>query len=184
MPRDHQPKYRVSTQRVSGYRSATNNVPRLFSELFGNIVHSQVENRLVVALPSHIIEGYCLAKAVRIVHVILPIVHKLTDLGVTLDIHSVIRTYHLKTCVFCLPQHYVFDELEIEGNNRLKWAIAIFEKLREYVVLGNAKDSLQRIVMYSEGLSIVINQNANIVRSYSKHQYHGFSAAVVEKPAS
>ena len=155
--RDQQPDDRGSEQCISSHgqdaeivnqneRSATtsNNVPRLFTEIhkgiLGGIVYSQVENWLIKALPSHIIEGYRLAKAVRFVHVIKNIVHKLIDLGVTLNIKNVIRTYHLKTCVFYLTQNYVYDDSNIEGNNRWKWAIAIFEKLREFVVLGNVKE--------------------------------------------
>ena len=65
---------------------------------------------------------------------------KLIDLGVTLDIHKVKRTYHLKTCVFYLTQHYVCDDSDIDGNNRWKWAIAIYEKLREFILLGDTKE--------------------------------------------
>ena len=61
---------------------------------------SLVENALIKSLPQHILEGYRLAKAVRIVHVVTSIVQELIDLGVTIDIHKIMRTFHLKTCVF------------------------------------------------------------------------------------
>ena len=71
---------------------------------------------------------------------IRPILQKLIDLGVTLDIHKVIRTYYLKTCVFYLTQYYVCDDWDMKGYNRRKWAIAIYEKLRQFVMLGNVKE--------------------------------------------
>ena len=51
-----------------------------------------------------------------------------------------LRTYHLKTCVFYLTQHYVCDDTDIEGNNMWNWAIAILEKLREFIILGDVKE--------------------------------------------
>ena len=69
-----------------------------------------------------------------------PIIQKLIVIGVTCDIHKVIRTYHLKTCVFYLTQNYVCDDRESERNNRWNWAIAIFEKLRELIMLGNVTE--------------------------------------------
>ena len=181
VPPDHQPNYRDSTQRIyfqnqdieivdHEEKSATNNVPSLFSEaLRSRIVFSHVENGLIKALPSYIIEGYRLAKAVRIVQVIHPIVQRLIDLGVTLDIHKVVRTYHLKTCVFYLTQRYVFDKSDIEGNNSLKWAIAIFEKLRDFVVLGNAKEFFATDRYMFGGL---------ITRAECKHSKKLFKASV------
>ena len=65
-----------------------------------------------------------------------------------------------------MTQHYVFDESDSEGNNQLKWAIAIFEKLREFVVVGNVKEFfLRRIDMYSEDLKNMGNPNAYTVRT-------------------
>ena len=151
------------TERVNqSYRatSTTEKAPRLYTDMSNRyavprhgidtnkplgcqperIVYSQIENGLIKSLPSHVIEGYRLAKAFRIVHAIRPIIKKVIDLGVSLDIHEVIRTYPLKTCVFLLTQDYVCDDSDIEGNNRWTWAIAIFMKLRELVILGDVKE--------------------------------------------
>ena len=116
--------------------------PRLYTEVASDArtVFSQVENALIKALPSYVIEGYRLAKAVRIVYVIHPILEKLIVIGVTSDIHKVILTYHLKTCVFYLTQNHVCDDQESERNNRWNWAIAVFEKLRELIMLGNVTE--------------------------------------------
>ena len=115
--------------------------PKLFTEQESDeIVYSQVENGLITALPAHVREGYGLAKAFRITPIMQPIVQELIYLGVTHDIHKIIRTYHLKTCVFILTKNYRYDENDISGNDRLKWAIAIYTKLRELVILGDAKE--------------------------------------------
>ena len=166
VPREHQPYYNDATQHVSYPGSDTSIVahddlsinttkqkPRLFVEPDGAdiIVFSLVENGLIKALPSHIIEGYRLAKAVRVVHVIKPIVKRLIELGVTLDIHKLIKSYYLKTCVFYLTKHYVYDDSDIERNNRWKWAIATFEKLREFVMLGNVKQFFSQDQYIFEG---------------------------------
>ena len=129
----------------SGSRNRSSITPKQLPLLFKEIdfvrlvVFSQVEIKLIQALPSHVIEGYRIAKAVRIVHVIHPIVLKLFNLGVTLNIHKIIRTNHLKTCVFYLTKHYVNDESDFE-KNKWKWAIPISEKLREFIILGNVKE--------------------------------------------
>ena len=39
-----------------------------------------------------------------------------------------------------MTQDYVCDDSDIEENNRWKWAIAIYEKLREFVILGNTRE--------------------------------------------
>ena len=123
------------------------NGPRLFNEPRKDsiwfrpaTVFSKFENALIKALPPHIIEGYRLAKAIRITHVIRPVVKKLVELGVTLDFHKVIKTYYLKTALFLLTKHYVCDDSDIEGNNRWTWAIAIYVELRKIVILGNVKE--------------------------------------------
>ena len=88
-------------------------LPGLFSEGTNTTVFSQVENGLITALPIHVFEGYRLAKAFRISLVIKPIIQDPIRLDVTLDIHRVIRTYHLKTSVFYLTKNYVYDDLDI-----------------------------------------------------------------------
>ena len=117
--------------------------PKLFSHWESRsweIVFSQVENKLLLKLPAFVLEGYRLAKAFRIFRIILPTVPDLIRLGVTLNLHTQIRTYQLKTCVFFLTQQYTHDSSDIEGNNRWKWAIKIYEKLREFILLGNVKE--------------------------------------------
>ena len=125
---------------------ARERIPRLFSELYApfyndrETVFSPVENCVILFLPSYIFEGYRLSKAFRITHVIRPIIQKLIDLGVTLDIHKIIKTYPLKTCVFYLTQNYICDGSDAIVNRMWAWAIAIFEKLREFVMLGDVKE--------------------------------------------
>ena len=145
VPREQQPDDRNPSKRNLSQDADNNDVPLctlpcLFSDNYGQPVFSQIENALIRSLPSHVLDGYRLAKAVRILHVIQPIVQNLIDLGVTLDIHTVIRTYNLKTCVFYLTQDYVFDESDTKSNNRWKWAISIYEKLRQFIISGDVKE--------------------------------------------
>ena len=111
--------------------------PCLLSESRGRIIFSLVENGLIKSLPKYIVEGYRLAKAIRILQIIQPIVRQLIYLGVTHEITKIIRTYHLKTCVFYLTRYYECANGHIEENNVWKWAIAIFEKLRDFVIQGD-----------------------------------------------
>ena len=117
----------------------TTTIPRLYVDEFGNTVFSQVENALIKALPLYVREGYRLAKAIRITHVLRPIVPKLIRLGITDDIHNVIRSYHLKTCVFYLTQNHTKNDND-PNNNLWKWTIAIYRKLREFILLGTTKE--------------------------------------------
>ena len=66
-----------------------------------------------------------------------PIVPELIQLRVTQDIHNVIRTYHLKSCVFYLTENDVYTVDNAITNSRIQWAINIFAKLREFILLGN-----------------------------------------------
>ena len=109
----------------------------LYTDVMDQTVFSQVENGLIKALPRHIVEGYRLSKAMRNNLIMQPIVPELIHLGVTQDIHNVIRTYHLKSCVFYLTENYVYTDEDAKKNNRLQWAIYIFAKLREFILLGN-----------------------------------------------
>ena len=115
---------------------------RLFSFIDSKL-YSLVENGLMRSLPAHILEAYRLTKAIRITHVIQLIVPQLIHLGVTGDIHNLIRSYHLKTCVFILTQNYECNhsnDKESETNNKWTWAIWIYEKLREIIMLGNVHE--------------------------------------------
>ena len=103
-------------------------------------VFSLIENELMKHLQKHMLEGYRVAKSVRIVQVIQPILPKLIHLGLTMNIHDLIRTYQLKTCVFYITQNYRYVESDIRINTRLAFAIAIYQKLREFIMIGNAKE--------------------------------------------
>ena len=127
-------------------------------------VFSLIENKLIKNLPTNAIEGCRLAKAYRIVHVIQPIVPKLIDLGVTVDIHAVIRTYHLKTCVFYLTKSYNRDKSDKRSFDRWKWAIAIFDKLREFILMGNIKEffaTYEYIFIDNEGEQECVHSEAD-----------------------
>ena len=107
--------------------------------VYDDIVYSPIENDLLRNLPNHIQEGYRFAKAIRLVVVLQNIVPQLIKLGVTFDIHDLITSYMLKTCVFYLSIDYTFEE-GLVSNNILYWTIAIYKKLKEYVSIGDYKE--------------------------------------------
>ena len=102
------------------------NVVKLYTSENNDVtVFSKVENGIILSLSIYIIEGYRLAKAIRIFRVIQTIVPQLIRIGVTSDIHVLIKSYMLKTCVFYLTQNHVSDCDDIERNNRLTWSTLI-----------------------------------------------------------
>ena len=103
---------------------------------------TQVQNRLIINLPHFIKQGYRLTKAVRILQLIYPIISQLICLGVTNDITEIIRSHMLKTGVFILTQKYKHTK-DIQNISKWHWAIIIYTKLRELVIIGNTKEFFQ-----------------------------------------
>ena len=63
---------------------------------------------------------------------------QLIQIGETDNIHKVIKTYHLKTCLFYLTEH--LDVSNMETSSSWRWTIMIYEKLREFILIGNVKE--------------------------------------------
>ena len=105
---------------------------RLLHDTRVNLGTSVIENHIIKSLPKVIRDGYKLAKAMRITLIIQSIVPQLIELDVTSNIHNVIKTYYLKTCVLFLTETYVHDQSCTESA--FDWAIFIYETLRECLI--------------------------------------------------
>ena len=95
---------------------------------------SAIENLIIISIPKTIRKGYILAKALRVKSLLMPIFPHLIIIGVTDDIHDIIRTYMLKTCVMFLTHNA--KAVTKLCNNRICWTIAIFGLLRYCLLKG------------------------------------------------
>ena len=95
---------------------------------------SEIENHVIKSLPKCIIKGYRIAKAIRITLIVQTIVPQLIELGITDNLHNIVKTYYLKTCVLFLTQNHVENVSDQESP--LDWAICIYDKLREFLTKG------------------------------------------------
>ena len=93
---------------------------------------SPIENRIIQLLPPAIREGYKIAKAMRIVKILQPVIPQLIELGVAGDTQDIVKTYMLKTCVFFITQHDNPDHHD-DSHDCVHWAIRIYEKLRDFL---------------------------------------------------
>ena len=104
----------------------------LYESSEGNLYTSLLENRIIKLIPGYVRMGYKIAKAVRLSSLLLPIFPQLRVLGLTDDIHNIIRTYMLKSCVFYLINTW---KLKNKCNKPTCWDIAIYGLLKYCLVI-------------------------------------------------
>ena len=78
--------------------------------------------------------AYKLTKAIRVSCLLCSIFPQLIALGVTDDIHNIVRTYMLKSCVLYLTHNEQY--IKKRCNDHICLAIAIYGLLRHCLVLG------------------------------------------------
>ena len=105
----------------------------LYKSSEGNIYTSLIENMIIRSIPNYVRMGYKIAKAVRLSSLLQPIFPQLIALGLTDDIHNIVRTYMLKTCIF-----YLVNAKQVADGckNPICWAILIFSLLRHCLIVG------------------------------------------------
>ena len=88
---------------------------------------SVIENATIRLLPAAIREGYKVAKAMRTAEVLHSILQQLVSLSVADDIHDIVRSYMLKSCVFFITQHAHPDHHN-DKLDRVYWCVRIYKK--------------------------------------------------------
>ena len=100
----------------------------------GAYLVSLIENAIVNMIPDCMRNAYKIAKAVRVSCLLRPIFPQLIALGVTDDIHNIVRTYMLKSCILYLTHNK--QHIMNTCTDPICLAIAIYSLLRHCLVIG------------------------------------------------
>ena len=129
-----------ATQKERTRRICSFNVYRMIKDK-SSLAMSELENHIILSVPESVREGYRLAKALRTSDILFPVLKELMSLGITDDIHNIMRSYMLKTCVIFLT----YDPTKCQlSNDRTIWAIRIYSLMKKCLIRGEMVEYFQR----------------------------------------